>query len=117
LWDKRDDIIVRSDAPFNAETTISVGQPCDHPCGCVLCAKSQLLPRHLTRELATDGEWIGRSATVTYDQLTTAFDQHSVVATPAGVPPTFRTADQIRSDPERTKGIGDEIPEILARVS
>jgi hypothetical protein len=33
-----------------------------------------------------------------------------------GVPPTFRTADQIRSDPERTIGIGKEA-EILSRVS
>jgi hypothetical protein len=35
---------------------------------------------------------------------------------PNGVPPTFRTADQIRSDPERKNGIGKETPEIHARV-
>ena len=34
-----------------------------------------------------------------------------------GVPPTFRTADQIRSDPERSKGIGEEMPEIHSGVS
>jgi len=34
-----------------------------------------------------------------------------------GVPPTFRTADQIRSDPERGKGIGEEIPEFQSGVS
>ena len=34
-----------------------------------------------------------------------------------GVPPAFRTADQIGSDPERTRGIGRKIHEIQARVS
>jgi len=34
-----------------------------------------------------------------------------------GVPPAFRTADQIRSVSERMKGIGEETPEIHARVS
>ena len=34
-----------------------------------------------------------------------------------GVPPAFRTADQIGSDPERTRGIDREIREIQARVS
>jgi hypothetical protein len=34
-----------------------------------------------------------------------------------GVPPAFRTADQIGSDPERTRGIGREIRKIQARVS
>jgi len=34
-----------------------------------------------------------------------------------GVPPTFRTADQIRSDPERGKGIGEEISEFQSGVS
>jgi hypothetical protein len=34
-----------------------------------------------------------------------------------GVPPAFRTADQIRSDPERMKGIVEETPEIHSRVS
>ena len=34
-----------------------------------------------------------------------------------GVPPAFRTADQIGSDPERTRGIGREIHEIQAGVS
>ena len=33
----------------------------------------------------------------------------------AGVPPAFRTADQIGSDPERTRGIDREIHEIQAR--
>ena len=36
---------------------------------------------------------------------------------PSGVPPAFRTADQIGSDPERTRGIGREIRKIQARVS
>ena len=31
-----------------------------------------------------------------------------------GVPPTFRTADRIRSDPERTNGIGKKASEIYA---
>ena len=35
----------------------------------------------------------------------------------SGVPPAFRTADQIGSDPERTRGIDREIHEIQARVS
>ena len=34
-----------------------------------------------------------------------------------GVPPTFRTADQIGSDPERTRGIARKIHEIQAGVS
>jgi len=34
-----------------------------------------------------------------------------------GVPPTFRTADQIRSDPERGNGIGEKIPEFYSGVS
>ena len=33
------------------------------------------------------------------------------------VPPAFRTADQIRSVPERMKEIGEETPEIHTRVS
>ena len=34
-----------------------------------------------------------------------------------GVPPAFRTADQIGSDPEGTRGIGRKICEIQTRVS
>jgi hypothetical protein len=38
----------------------------------------------------------------------------TIITIPTGVPPTFRTADQIGSDPERKNGIGEEIPKILS---
>jgi hypothetical protein len=54
-------------------------------------------------------------------QLVTALHRHAhpktAEDTDTGVPPAFRTADQIRSVSERMKGIGEETPEIHARVS
>jgi len=42
---------------------------------------------------------------------------HNTAELRCGVPPTFRTADQIRSDPERGNGIGEKIPEFYSGVS
>ena len=44
-------------------------------------------------------------------------DERKRKRSPPGVPPAFRTADQIGSDPERMRGIDREIHEIQARVS
>jgi sulfite oxidase len=83
MWGKRDDMIVRGQLPFNAEPPASVLASSDITAVNAFYARNHgpfpdIPPRQW--RLTVDGA-VDKSLTVTYDELTTGFDQHSVVAT------------------------------------
>jgi len=82
-WDKRDDMIVRACAPYNAEPPAAVLASSDiTPADAFYARNHGPIPDIAPRQwrLAVGG-CVDRPLTVTFDQLTTEFDQHSVVAT------------------------------------
>jgi sulfite oxidase len=83
LWGKRDDMIVRGRLPYNAEPPPAVLAGSDiTPIDAFYARNHGPFPDIAPRrwKLEVDG-CVDRPLTLTYDQLTTDFDQHSVVAT------------------------------------
>ena len=83
LWGKRDDMIVRRGLPFNAEPPASVLAGSEiTPVDAFYARNHGLFPDIAPRQWQlTVGGLVDTPRTLTYDQLTTAFEQHSVVAT------------------------------------
>jgi sulfite oxidase len=82
-WGKRDDMIVRADEPYNAEPPAAVLASSD-----ITPADAFYARNHGQIPDIAPGQWrltvdgcVDRPLTLTFDQLTTEFDQHSVVAT------------------------------------
>jgi sulfite oxidase len=83
LWGKRDDMIVRGHLPYNAEPPPPVLAGSDiTPIDAFYARNHGPFPDIAPRRwrLAIDGR-VDRPFTLTYEQLTTDFDQHRVVAT------------------------------------
>jgi sulfite oxidase len=83
LWGKRDDMIVRGHLPYNAEPPAPVLAGSDiTPIDAFYARNHGPFPDIAPRRwrLAIDGR-VDRPLTLTYEQLTTDFDQHRVVAT------------------------------------
>jgi sulfite oxidase len=83
LWGKRDDMIVRGRLPYNAEPPPAVLAGSDiTPIDAFYARNHGPFPDIAPRQwqLTVDG-CVDRPLTLTYDQLTTDFEQHSVVAT------------------------------------
>jgi sulfite oxidase len=83
LWGKRDDMIVRGHLPYNAEPPPPVLASSDiTPIDAFYARNHGPLPDIAPQRwrLAIDG-CVDRPLTLTYEQLTTDFDQHRVVAT------------------------------------
>ena len=83
MWGKRDDMIVRGKLPFNAEPPPSVLASREITPVDAFYARNHgpfpdIAPAHWR---LTVGGLVDTPRTLTYDQLTTVFDQHSVVAT------------------------------------
>ncbi len=83
MWGKRDDMIVRGQLPFNAEPPASVLASSEITAVDAFYARNHgpfpdIAPHQW--QLTVDGV-VDKPLTVTYHQLTTDFDQHSVVAT------------------------------------
>lgn len=83
MWGKRDDMIVREESPFNAEPPSSVLAGSEITPVDAFYARNHglfpdIAPRHW--RLTVDG-LVDTPRTLTYDELTTAYDQHTVVAT------------------------------------
>lgn len=83
LWGKRDDMIVRGHLPYNAEPPTAVLAGGDiTPIDAFYARNHGQFPDIAPQQwrLALDGR-VERPLTLTYEQLTTEFDQHEVVAT------------------------------------
>ncbi|MGW4771793.1 sulfite oxidase [Nocardia sp. NPDC004278] len=83
MWGKREDMIVRGRLPFNAEPPPSVLAGSEITAVDAFYARNHgPFPDIRTEQwrLGVDGR-VDNPLTVTYDQLTTGFEQHSVVAT------------------------------------
>ena len=83
MWGKRDDMIVRGELPFNAEPPPSVLASREITPVDAFYARNHgpvpdIAPAHWR---LTVGGLVDTPRTLSYDQLTTVFDQHSVVAT------------------------------------
>jgi sulfite oxidase len=82
-WGKRDDMIVRTEAPFNAEPVPSVLATEEITSVDAFYARNHGLFPDIAAaqwQLTVDG-LVDTPLTLTFDQLSTAFDQHTVVAT------------------------------------
>jgi sulfite oxidase len=83
LWGKRDDMIVHADLPYNAEPPPAVLAGSDiTPIDVFYARNHGRFPDTAPQrwQLAVNGR-VERPLTLTYEQLTTEFDQHDVVAT------------------------------------
>jgi sulfite oxidase len=83
MWGKRDDMIVRGRLPYNAESPAAVLARSDiTPVNAFYSRNHGPIPDITPQQwrLTVDG-WVDKPLTLTYDQLTTDFDQHTVVAT------------------------------------
>jgi sulfite oxidase len=83
LWGKRGDMIVRGDLPYNAEPPPAVLADGDiTPIDAFYARNHGRIPDIAPQQwrLAVNGR-VERPLTLTYEQLTTEFDQHDVVAT------------------------------------
>jgi sulfite oxidase len=101
MWGKRDDMIVHGHLPYNAESPAAVLASSDiTPIDAFYARNHGPFPDIALQQwqLAVDG-WVDKPLTLTYEQLITDFDQHSVVATLACA--GNRRADmlQVRSIP------------------
>ena len=83
MWGKRDDMIVRGRLPYNAEPPAAVLASNDiTPVDAFYARNHGPIPDIAPRQWRlTVGGCVDRPLTLTLDQLTTDFDQHSVVAT------------------------------------
>src|ERR1700757_1951469 len=83
MWGKRDDMIVRGQLPFNAEPPASVLAGTDiTPVDAFYARNHGPFPDIAPQQWRlTVGGLVDTPRTLTYDQLTTVFDQHTVVAT------------------------------------
>src|SRR5262245_56890276 len=83
IWGKRDDMIVRGQLPFNAEPPASVLAGNEITPVDAFYARNHGPFPHIAAQhwRLTVGGLVDRPITLTYDQLTTDFEQHSVVAT------------------------------------
>jgi sulfite oxidase len=83
LWGKRSDVVVRSAAPFNAEPPPSVLASHEvTPVDAFYARNHGAFPDiSVARYRLTVGGLVDTPLTLTFGQLTTLFDQHSVVAT------------------------------------
>src|SRR5262245_38097744 len=83
IWGKRDDMIVRGQSPFNAEPPASVLAGNEITPVDAFYARNHGPFPHIAAQdwRLTVGGLVDRPTTLTYDQLTTDFEQHSVVAT------------------------------------
>jgi sulfite oxidase len=82
-WGKRDDMIVRGRLPYNAEPPAAVLASSDiTPVNAFYARNHGPIPDITPQQwrLTVDG-WVDKPLTLTYDQLTNDFDQHTVVAT------------------------------------
>ncbi|MCV7377402.1 sulfite oxidase [Mycobacterium alsense] len=83
VWDKRDDMIVRADLPYNAEPPPAVLAASDiTPIDAFYARNHGRIPDTAPHrwQLRVDG-LVPRPLTLTYERLTTEFDHHDVVAT------------------------------------
>jgi sulfite oxidase len=83
MWGKRDDMTVRGRLPYNAEPPAAVLASSDiTPADAFYARNHGPIPDIAPRQWRlTVGGRVDRPLTVTFDQLTTEFDQHSVMAT------------------------------------
>jgi len=83
LWDKRSDTVVREESPFNAEPPASVLAESDITAlDAFYCRNHGPFPDISPQQWRlTIGGRVAKPLTFTYDELTTAFTPHSVVAT------------------------------------
>src|SRR5689334_10525758 len=83
MWGKRDDMIVRTRSPYNAEPPAGILAGSDiTPADAFYARNHGPIPDIAPREWhLTVGGCVQRPLTLTYGQLTTEFEQHSVVAT------------------------------------
>jgi sulfite oxidase len=83
MWGKRDDMIVREELPFNAEPPASaLAKSAITPVDAFYARNHGSFPDIAPQEWRlTVGGLVNAPRTLTYGELTTVFDQHSVVAT------------------------------------
>src|SRR6201988_4187613 len=83
VWGKRDDMVIRGQLPFNAEPPASVLAGSEiTPVDGVYARNHGPFPDIAAQDWRlTGGGLVDRPLTLTYHQLTTDFEQHSVVAT------------------------------------
>jgi sulfite oxidase len=83
VWGKRDDMVIRGQLPFNAEPPASVLAGSEiTPVETFYARNHGPFPDIAAQDWRlTVGGLVDRPLTLTYDQLTTDFEQHSVVAT------------------------------------
>jgi sulfite oxidase len=83
LWGKREDMIVRGHEPYNAEPPAAVLASSDiTPIGAFFARNHGLIPEIAPQQWRlTVGGLVDKPLILTYGQLVTDFEQHSVVAT------------------------------------
>ncbi len=83
MWDKRDDMIVRTESPYNAEPPPSVLASAElTPVEAFYARNHGSFPQIATEQWQlTVAGLVDKPVTLTYQDLTTKFPQHTVVAT------------------------------------
>ncbi len=107
MWGKRDDMIVRGQLPFNAEPPgVGVGRRWRSLRSMrSMRATMARFPTSRSRQWRlTVAGLVNNARTLTYDQLTTDFDQHNIVATLACAGNRRAELLTVRPIPARTRG-------------